>query len=273
MNTPPPETQNLPYWMIIVAFVLSLLLTLLRIVEGIVKALQKSNLEIVLTREVFFRILESESLYANVVLVANDGALVKDIKASLKKENGATKDFSLKIAQIGEKYRTSEGLYQFSFHSYSPLTFIPANSPQRQVYICEHESYAEATRQEFQKFQQFLFQLKDKYSGVEIDGTAVDQIRVETNAAINTACNKIQIEPGKYTLTIKVIYKQKGKYIPRSLTKEAESKLQFVVQDYARDTMRYYLNEYLQRRVYNFLSGSTDTLNAPTYSPSDVKEL
>lgn len=281
MSAPTPESQNLPAWMIIFAFVASLLWTILKIMEGVFKAFRKSNLEIALTREVFFRIFESgESLYANAVLIAYDvGALIKDIKASLKKENGSTKEFSLKVAKIGEKYRTSEGLYQFSFHSSSPLAFIPENNPQRQVYICEHESYAEATKQEFQKFQQALFELKEKYSGLsnEINDTITGQIISESNAAINTACtnimDKIQIEPGTYTLSVTVIYRQKGKYIPIFVTKKAESKIQFVVEDYARNFMRYTLNEYLKRRVYQFLSDKSDFISAPEYSPSNVKEL
>jgi hypothetical protein len=183
--------------MIIFSFVASLFLILLKVLEGIFKAFRKSSLEVALTREVFFRIFESgESLYANAVLISHDvGALVRDIKVHLKKENGAIKDFELKIAQIGEKYRTSDGLYQFSFHSSSPLTFVPENSPQRQVYICEYESYSEATKVEFQKFQQKLFQIREKYGNIPDlseptpqNAQILIELKEDVSSAINTAC-------------------------------------------------------------------------------------
>ncbi|HBG93210.1 MAG: hypothetical protein A2X54_02335 [Nitrospirae bacterium GWF2_44_13] len=281
MSTPDPAPQNLPNWMIIFAFVASLLLTIFKFLEGIFKAFRKSTLEIVLTREVFFRILETgESLYSNAVLVAHDtGALIKDIQATLTKENGSTKNFVLRVAQIGEKYRTADGLYQFSFHSSSPLTFVPENVPQRQVYICEHLSYAEATRQEFQKFQQKLFKFKERFNNfLDTDDQAVSkQYIADTTSAINDACtnimDKIQIEPGEYTLTLSVTYRQKLKYIPAFTTKKAESKVQFVVENYARDTMRYSLNEYLRTKLYQFIADKNETITLPEYSPSNVIEL
>lgn len=280
MSTPAPEPSNLPNWMIIFAFIASLVLTILKIIENIFKAARKSNLEIILTREVFFRIFETgEALYVNAVLIAYDvGALIKNIKASLKKEDGATKEFTLKVAQIGEKYRSSEGLYQFSFHSSSPLTFIPENNPQRQVYICEHVSYAEDTKQEFQRFQQELFQLKDKYSSISnTDEVQTAQLSSDIKDAINVACtnimDKIQIEPGKYTLSLTVTYRQKWKYLPVFITKTAKSGIQFVVETYARDFMRYSLNEYLQRKLYQVLSNQKEMIAAPEYSPSNIIEL
>ncbi|MFC1613883.1 hypothetical protein ACFL5K_01130, partial [Gemmatimonadota bacterium] len=96
MGALPPDPANIPEWMIIFAIIASSVLAILKILEIIFKAVQKSNLEIALTREVFFRILEAngEALYLNAVLLAYDSStLIKDIKASLRKENGATKDF------------------------------------------------------------------------------------------------------------------------------------------------------------------------------------
>lgn len=275
-----PEPSNLPDWMIIFAFLASLVLTIFKVLEGIFKAVRKSNLEIALTREVFFRILETgEALYLNAVLVAYDvGALITDINASLKKEDGATKEFIMNVAQIGEKFRSTQGLYQFSFHSSSPLAFIPENDPQRQVYICEHASYAEATRQEFQSFQQKLFQLKEKYSGISNTDEAqmaqfVHAIKDATNSACASIMDKIQIEAGMYSLTLTVTYRQKGKYLPMFITKKAKSRIQFVVDTYARDMMRYSLNEYLQKKSYQFATNQSEAIATPEYSPSNVVEL
>lgn len=282
MITSTPESQNLPLWITIFSFIASLLLTILKIIEGILKSLRKSNLEVVLTREVFFRIFESgESIYLNAVIIAHDeGALIKDISASLRRENGATKEFKLKISQIGEKYRTSDGQYQFSFYSSSPLTFVPGNSPQRQVYICEHLSYADATKQEFQRFQNILYGMKEKYRAMPVDGgleSAQNQLLSDINTAINYASanimDKIQIEAGKYTLSVTITYRQKRKYLSIFTTKKAESKVQFVVENYARELMKNSLNEYLRRKVDQVLLDKTVILSAPEYLPSNIREF
>lgn len=279
MTTPTPDPQSLPFWMVVFAFIASLLLTLLKAIETFFNVFRKSNLELVLTREVFFRTLESgESLYANVVLIAYDsGALIKSINTTLKKTDGATKKFDMKVAQIGEKYRTSEGLYQFSFHSSSPLSFIPENVPQRQVYICEHTSYADKTREEFQKYQQVLFQLKEKYNPPNIQDDLAKQFLDEINSKIDefstNIMDKIQIEPGEYTLEVAVNYRQKGKYFPLFQTKTAVSKIKFDVEDYARDFVRMSLKEYLKQKSYNFFTDQQLPQPAPEYSPSNVQEL
>lgn len=216
MSTQAPEPQLFPYWMLIFAFITSLILTILKILEGIFTAFRKTKLDIVLTREVFFRTLETgESLYSNVVLIAYDsGALITDINATLKKEDGATKEFILRVAQIGEKYRTDDGSYKYYLYSSSPLTFIPENVPQQKVYVCEHLSYADATKQIFQQFQQKLFQFKERFVSITDNQEQSAQLKIDINNAINDACTNImdtiQLEPGRYTLTVYVTYRQKG---------------------------------------------------------------
>lgn len=279
MTTPSPDPQSFPVWMVVFAFIASLILTVLKAIETFFNVFRKSNLELVLTREVFFRTLENgESLYANVVLIAYDnGALIKDIKSTLNKIDGATKKFDMKVAQIGEKYRTSEGIYQFSFHSSSPLAFVPENVPQRQVYICEHTSYAEKTKQEFQKYQQILFQLKEKYNPPNMSDDLSEKFMNELNSSIDESCavimDNMQIEPGKYVLEVAVSYRQKGKYFPVFTTKVATSKIQFEVENYARDFTRLSLKEYLKKKAFNFLTDQQLPQPAPEYSPSNVQEL
>jgi len=279
MSNAAAQPENLPYWMLLFSFLASVALTLLAIAEGICRSLGKATLDIALTREVFFRILETgESLYANAVLVAYDtGALIQEIKASLTKRNGATKEFTLRVAQIGEKFRTPEGLYQFSFHSTSPLSFVPPTNPQRQVYVCEHESYAGETQQYFQRFLQALYEIKERYSTpTNPDQNVLAQLEQEVQASVQEALtgimDKVQIEPGKYTLTIIVTYRQKGKFLPLALRHTSTSKVDFTVAGYARDFIRYALREYLQGRALQVLLGEQVPILAPEYSPADIRE-
>lgn len=276
MSDPLIEPHSLPQWMLLFSFLASSILSILAIVEGVCRALRKATLDIALTREVFFRILESgESLYANAVLVAYDaGALIQTITASLTKRNGATKTFGLRVAQIGEKYRTPEGVYQFSFHSTSPLSFVPPGNPQRQVFVCEHESYASDTRQCFQRFQQALLKIKEEFSGLTNPDQSilVQQVQTAVEYAVTGIMDKVQIEPGKYTLTITTTYRQKGKFFPIAYRRTASSKVEFTVEDYARDFLRSSLREYLQGRARQVLLDQQLTLPAPEYAPSNICE-
>ncbi len=260
--------------------VASLVLTVLALVEALCRSLRKATLEIVLTREVFYRLLDrGECLYANVVLVAYDaGALVQNIEAVLSKHNGATKEFKLHIAQIGEKYRAADGVYQFSFHSTSPLSFVPADNPQRLVYICEQESYANATRTSFFEFNRRLWEIKGQYEGTQIDDQDkieqfkedVRTLREESHAQI---MDQMQIEPGEYELTVTVSYRQKGKMLPAFRTKSAASSVRFSVKEDARDYFRYLLRQHLEARIKNVLFDQADATPPPEYTPHDIKEM
>ncbi len=280
MNPPTPLPPDFPTWMLYSAFYASLCLTILVVFEILSRIFRKSNLEIALTREVFFRLLESgESIYANVVLVAhNIGALITGIDAELIKMNGATKQFELKVTEIGEKYRAPDGTYPFAFHSTSPLTFVPVNSPQRQVYICEHESYAERTRQEFKGFQQRLYEIKEKYFPFqELDQNIKEEVEPEILALISNTCtnimDQIQIESGEYTLKIKVKYRQKGKLFNLPHIKEAESSIQFTVTEFARESIRYTLMDYLEKKFVAFMTNRLDLIPPmPEYLPSNIIE-
>jgi hypothetical protein len=273
------QPDQLPYWMLVFSFVVSSLLALLAIVEVLCRAFRKATLDIVLTRELFFRLLEGgECLYANAVLVAYDaGALVEDMTASLIKCNGATKTFKMRVAQIGEKYRTPEGLYQFSFYSTSPLGFVPPSNPQRQVFVCEHDSYAGATRESFQFFQKNLFQIKEEFSGtIDAEQEIIQQLTQRVQAIVDettvSIMDKVQLEPGRYTLEVSVIYRQKGRFFPVAKRRTSKAKVEFTVENYARDYMRYKLREFLQGRASQVLLDNHVTLLAPEYCPSEVRE-
>ncbi|MDI6449495.1 hypothetical protein [Anaerobaca lacustris] len=271
---------SMPDWMVVFSFLASLVLTIVVLAETCCRSFRKATLEVVLTREVFYRILDNgECLYANAVLVAYDaGALVQDIEAVLSKHNGATKTFTLRIAQIGEKYRASDGTYQFSFHSTSPLSFVPVNSPQRIVYICEQESYANATRSSFLEFHRRLWEIKARYEPVQAaDETMVMQLFQDLTALRDESCTEImdqvQIEPGEYELTVKVKYRQKGKILPVSRNKSAMSSVRFSVMPEVREQFRYMLKQHLEIRIRNTLSNQTDPTPAPEYAPQNIQEM
>lgn len=270
---------GLPHWMLVFSVIASFILAILKIVEVVSRALTKASLEIALTREVFFRILDSgESLYASVVLVAYDtGALIQSITSSLTKTNGATKSFGMRVAQIGEKYRAPDGLYQFGFHSTSPVSFVPPNNPQRQVFICEHESYAGDTKQHFQRFQQELLQIREQLGAhPNLDEALGIELNAQVDSAVTKAeveiMDKVQIEPGNYTLAITVSYRQKGMFFPLTWRRNVTSKVDFLVEDYARNLMRHSLRDHLIGRAMQVLFNQQPVPPAPQYEPAEVRE-
>ncbi len=284
MSASGQEAANFPTWMLYFAFWASVILTIFKIVELAIKASIKAKLEIVLTKEVFFRIADyGEVLYANAVLVANDAnAMITGIKASLKKTNGATKAFDLEIAQLGEKARDKDGNNQYYFHSTSPLAIIPENNVQRQVYIFQHESYAENTKKEFLLFKRNLLAIHNQYdynntTYDEMDEASKLRLEAELEDTIKNCSQKImdtiQIEPGNYTLSLTVDYRPLRKSIWRVSSKKTISTIEFVVEGHAKDYMRTNLEDYLKNWMLQYFTKSDRAFSWPEYSPVEVKEL
>lgn len=277
----PSNPQEFPVWMNYFSFIVASLVAIFKIIQFI---FTKSKLDVALTREVFFRILEDgESLYANVVLVAYDtGALITKIIVKLSKVDGSKKEFPLRVAQIGEKYRTDDGGFKFYFSTSSPLWFVPENSPQRQIYLCEYASYADPTKNEFQQFQQNIQQIKLKYPAppdANIDPMGFSQFTADIENVVRTTLSnimdKIQIEAGKYNLTLTVEYKQKGKHFPIFREKKACSQIQFEIENEARNYSKIQLTGYLQKRAFQILTGKYTEIEviSPQYKPTNIIEI
>ena len=84
-----PDNLSLPNWSLVFAFFASLILSLIKLCEILFNT---SKLEIVLTREMFYRLLDrGEVIYSNAVLVAhNSGAMIQDIKVKLTQKGNRT---------------------------------------------------------------------------------------------------------------------------------------------------------------------------------------
>jgi hypothetical protein len=280
-----PQNMTLPNWTLIFAFFASAFLTLLKIFEIILKSVEKPSLELVLTRDVFYRLLDpnGESLYVNVVLLSHEAdALIREIKASLDKTNQPKKSFELRVAQIGEKYRNPDGSLQFCFHSTSPLIFVTPNNPIRQSYICEQESYSAAIQNEFRTFTDNLYKIQEKYEPLlkeiptdhqnEEVRSLVEELQSASNHAHSKIMESLQIETGDYVLNIQIKYRQKGKF-KFYRTKYSKASIRFTVDENARDIFRYRLNEYLQIKTRNVLL-KHNIANIPIdYVPSNIREI
>src|SRR6266481_5203336 len=99
------DTQALAPWMLRFAFWASLALTLLKVGELIMAAIRRPRLDLHLTQDVSFRLIDlGECLFCNLVLLAWNGPVViVDSTVKLEKTDSPTKMFPLKILLVGEK--------------------------------------------------------------------------------------------------------------------------------------------------------------------------
>jgi len=272
------EAQTFPNGMLWFSFIASLTLTLAAATEVILRLTRRPTLSVLLTRDVFFRILESgESIYANAIIVSyGSGALIQNVTASLKKEDGATKEFKLRVAQVGEKARMQDGTHKYSFHSTSPLAFIPPGNPQRQAFVCEYEDYARETNDCFQRHLQGLFRITHEIRSASPPHSAPFDVytsEAKKLASKSTAdiMDNIQIEKGEYSLTISIEYSHESGGLIKSRLRTASSTIKFCVEDYAKELIRNSLEVYLMNR--NPQPDSQVFNPAPEYSPSKVREV
>jgi hypothetical protein len=135
------ETQALASWMLLFAFWASLALTLLKIGELLIAATRRPRLDLHLTQDVFFRLIDAgECVFCNSVLLAWNGPLViVDSTVKLEKTDSPTKTFPLKILQVGEKVKSTGPLPEHFFRSSSPISHVAESEPQRVLYLCVQE--------------------------------------------------------------------------------------------------------------------------------------
>jgi len=281
MTTPlsPPliTPSGLPDWMILFAFIASLCLTVLIIIEIILRLLRKPAFDFRLTRDTFVRLIErGECIYAYGVLVSYDtGALIQSVEATLIKSDNPTKQFPLNIVSVGEKFRSNEGSALHYFHSSSPLAFIPDNRPQHIVYLCSQETYAEAIRNHFMEFTSRLYQIKEQ--NMPVDDSNVDSVSSEIESVVHNSCSKImeqiQIEPGEYTLTVGLKYRQKSAILRNFVKKTVTSSVQFTVDSNVKELLRFQLRKLLETQVLNFMTDQPPPMIYPEYAPLNAKEV
>jgi hypothetical protein len=270
-------------WMIQFAFWASLVLTILKLLELIQRATLQPHLDLRLTREVFFRLIDAgEALFCHAVLLARNGAvLVCETNATLKKLDRPEKTFPLKVVAFGEKVKGTGPLSDFYFHSTSPLAHVPEALPQRPVYLCVQEQYHDRTQAAVTRFQKNVLDLKERLE-TEL---AANQVRstednVEMLRGINPIVDNslteimdiVQLEPGRYQLTLQVGYQNPSSRFWRR-KKDVKSMITFIVDPQVREVLRSRLRNTLTTGASNTLLGQTQTIIYPEYQPLEILEI
>lgn len=282
---PPGFPTDIPDWMIVFSTIICLFWTFLAILELFHRTIRGANIEFRLTREIVLRILnEGECFFANGVFVSYfGGALIDDVKATLTKTDEPKKEFPLSIVKYGEKYRNNEGLDKYYFNTTSPLEFIPNNLPKRIVYLCTQKNYSDKFTKGYSDFILDLDRIKEEYApklnkikeydSVGIGSEIQKKVEEKTNIIFDELMDAIQIEKGAYTFTMTIRYYQKGNIIPSFKKREANSSIQFIIDDHVRTKIRYMLKEYLEKLSLNRVLNLSENLELPEYIPMRVTEL
>lgn len=280
MSQPASMPSSLPEWMVIFAFFSSLLLTILAAIEILSRTLKKTSLEFLLTKETFIRLLEhGECIYADGVIVSyGSGAVIQAVNVLLEKTDGANKQFQLDVLNVGEKYRSDEGFSRHHFYSTSPLAFVPPDRPQRIIYLCSQQSYAESIQKHFNNYSMYLYELRNRYSQMtNMDQNTTQALLDEIRSAVNEVCNKVmdqvQLEAGNYRLTLSLQYRQQRKLIPIFQLKMAKSSIEFSIDSNVREFMRNQLQKAVETRALNFLTNQQNPISYPEFIPTDLKEI
>lgn len=274
--------QLIPYWLVMLSVYLGLGATIALIVDVLIRLWRSPYLKLVLTDELFFRLLENgESLYVNAILIANDsGALVQDVSIELEKSDGASrKSLQLRIRQIGEKQRIVGDGHEYYFYSSSPTYFVPENNMERVVYLCTYQSYDMQTERLFADINEKLSEVTRQYVGAPTPWSEetvrnVDlEVKPVIKRAVDSLMDKVQIEEGNYNLKLSIKYRQKMKMLPINCVKNTMSKLTFKVDGSALAIIRNQLEKYLNAKAYTLLTGQQPPIQAylPEYAPKEIK--
>ena len=267
-----PAGHYLPLWAQYFAFFASLVLGVLKIWES----LRHPKLSVALTKETFFRIIDSgEALFCNAILLAQGGpVLVTSVAATLKKTDQPQKTFPLEILQFGEKTKGANVTAEHFFFTSSPLVHIPAGVPQRTVYFCVQSKYRDLIRGAATGFPNEVLALKYAMieRGEQVARTEIlKQLQHIVNDYASRTMEQIQIEPGTYVLTLIVQYEKPEARIRKR--KMAESNISFKVPEDVKAVLRNLVRQTLSVAAENLLLDTTRPVVFPEYTPIEVVEL
>lgn len=271
----------MPPWVVVIAIVSSLVLTIIHIVKAANLFSKLAYLEIRLTREVFFRITSlGEVLFSNAILLARKGSIeIKNIWYELHKQSAKSeKGFKLNILKYGEKVRAAIPSAEHYFHTSSPIDFILENKPRRTLCMSAVDEYSSVIAKHFDDFALEI----DRLRQYVMDGNVDDQDMLKqyiytksseiTNKHSSNILDAIQLEDGNYILTIYVSYRRVG-FFKFLGNKQTSSSIKFKIEGNLRDRYKGMIQRQLYIMANNILFNQSTDIPFPEYGPLDVEEL
>lgn len=278
----PAKTLIIPLWLFWLAFVSSIIISLIGIIKAASVLFRAKTLNVTLTREIFFRISDyGECFFPNIVVIARNGLIeTKDIKFKLVKiktdSSAPHKEYSVGPLLIGERVVGSNPIASNHFYTSSPLFFIEPGTSKRMVLMTVIEGYLELLKQETRNFETEIIELKKQGQQAVAGGLIQKDDSVATkffNICTSYASkigSHIQLEPGKYEMTVIIDYRALSIW---SKTKCAKSVITFEVPSNFKNDILWKIENSLMQRARHLLTDEVVNIEYPEFFPVKVKEI
>jgi hypothetical protein len=263
------------------SFIVSSGVALFALYEAFLKATIKPALSVIITREVFFRILEfGESFYINSSFVSSDyNSLVTSISCKLcstNPESRTIKTFDLEMLQLGEKFRKPDGSYGYAFDSTSPLSYFVKDYPVYKTIVFGFKDNKVDIQNQFMTFRTESYNLLDRLKKSDLtEDENGDEIKQQLDNLVVTTAerikNLIQTDYGNYKFCLEICYKQKNRFLQKYITKKTKSEISFNVDADVKVYLHRALNGYLEDVIISHSDRNWQAI-VPTYEPKDIYE-
>ncbi len=277
----PSTSLPLPVWATVFVFVIGAIATSLEIVRFAIYIASKPTIDVILTKEIFVRLMErGECFFLNAVILGRNGTSeIRDIYFDLKRIEGSQKIYRLVPMQIGQKTQGPGPIAGFSFYTESARSFVMKDSSARPVVMAVLDEHHRKIAQRFRVFDDYLYSKRAELQGRELATKSESQQLLQEGVeylegivreALDEMNDLVQIEPGRYRLTLSVSYVPTGRIFSKEKT--VSSAITFSVDDGYRKEFRRELEQALRTRGENVLFDRDSNYNYPQYTPLDIEE-
>lgn len=260
-------------------FFMSSIVTIIIIYKFVMEVVFKPRLSVLLTKEIFCRMLETgESVYTNVILLSNEqSSLITDIQGKLDYVNpvsGTKMSFPLELHQIGEKFRKDDGSICFSFDSSSPLSHVIKEIPSYKTIIFLIKDNKNSIQNHCIEFRKTAYDLLNQLKPEDDDivsGAIIEKLDTLRQTYITSLSTALKLDVGDYTFSLNVTYKQKRIW-HKNKTKHAVASVRFRIGSDFKSVISNGIEWYLSDIMLSH-SDKNNPISAASYNFVDVVEV
>lgn len=279
---PPIAPKTLPYWAQLMSFVLAGVGFFGTAYVGLAEFFKSAEVETKLTKDCFYRLVEQgEAVFCRATVLARRGpVLIRGVRVTLAKQDGAKKAFPLEVNQFGTLVTKADKLVQeHNYYGRSTLHYLPEDKPERLVYFCLHrEEYRTPQSTVVENFKVAMKQAKEGLipeAPVEgpLSETQNQIVRALVQSHIAAVMGSLQLEQGQYELSIALDYESTNARFRRfRKLKTSKASLTFTIpQDFTRN-MRSSVEKTLGAIARNELYGKKEAIAWPEFTPKNFVE-
>lgn len=200
---------------------------------------------------------------------------VRATEAVLRRTSGSAKEYKVDLLWFGEKARNGTNVHaDHYFPSRSPAEFLPANTAKRVVYMGAILEYQQAIQTALVAATNEAIGLRSLVERAQSEGIVPQELesrfgRIE-DALISSIMQSIQMETGRYSLSIAIKYRRVGLW---SRDRKSTSSIEFDFPNDTRTRIEAQVRELAKRYVANSARPDSKVLyEYPQYAPVNITE-